>query len=92
MKKEAELTPQEKQERAWTQKRIHYHNVQAKGVTVWKEQAQDVLEQKMDEAKLIQIFEPGIECDKSENKSALFDFIQQDLLIEISFFFFSFVR
>lgn len=58
MKKEAELTPQEKQEKAWTQKRIHYHNVQAKGVTVWKEQAQDVLEQKMDEAKLIQIFEP----------------------------------
>ena len=58
MKKEAELTPQEKQEKAWTQKRIHYHNMQAKGVTVWKEQAQDVLEQKMDEAKLIQIFEP----------------------------------
>ena len=33
MKKEAELTPQEKQERAWTQKRIHYHNVQA----IWRD-------------------------------------------------------
>ncbi len=58
MKKDAELTPQERQEKAWTQKRIHYHNVQAKGVTEWKEQAQNVLTQKMDECKLVQIFEP----------------------------------
>lgn len=46
------------QEKAWTQKRIHYHNVQAKGVTVWQEQAQNVLKKKMDECKLLQIFEP----------------------------------
>lgn len=52
------LSPQELQEKAWTQKRIHYHNVQEKGVTVWKEQAQNVLKQKMDECKLVQIFEP----------------------------------
>lgn len=58
MKKDAELTPQERQEKAWTQKRIHYHNVQAKGVTVWQEQAQNVLKEKMDECKLFQIFEP----------------------------------
>lgn len=58
MKKDAELTPQERQEKTWTQKRIHYHNMQAKGVTVWKEQAQNVLKQKMDEVRLIQLFEP----------------------------------
>ena len=58
MKKESELKPFERQEKAWTQKRIHYHNVQAKGVTEWKEQAQNVLTQKMDECKLVQIFEP----------------------------------
>lgn len=58
MKKDAELTPQERQEKAWTQKRIHYHNVQAKSATEWKEQAQNVLKQKMDECKLLQIFEP----------------------------------
>lgn len=58
MKKEEDLTPQERQEKAWTQKRIHYHNVQARGVTEWKEQAQNVLKQKMDKCKLIQIFEP----------------------------------
>ena len=52
------LSPQELQEKAWTQKRIHYHNVQEKGVTVWKEQAQNVLKQKMDECKLVQIFDP----------------------------------
>ena len=58
MKKDTELTPLEKQEKAWTQKRIHYHNVQAKGVTEWKEQAQNVLKQKMDKVRLLQIFEP----------------------------------
>ena len=58
MSQEKKLTSQELQEKAWTQKRIHYHNVQAKGVTVWQEQAQNVLKQKMDECKLLQIFEP----------------------------------
>ena len=57
MSQEKKLTPQELQEKAWTQKRIHYHNVQAKGVTVWQEQAQNVLKKKMDECKLLQIFE-----------------------------------
>ncbi len=52
------LTPQELQEKAWTKKRIHYHNVQTKGVTEWKEEVQNVLKQKMDDAKLDQIFEP----------------------------------
>ena len=58
MTKDAELTPKDRQEKAWTQKRIHYHNVQAKSATEWKEQAQNELKQKMDEVKLIQIFEP----------------------------------
>lgn len=52
------MTPEEKQEKAWTQKRIHYHNIQANGVVEWKEQAQNVLKQKMEEVKIIQIFEP----------------------------------
>jgi len=72
MKKDAELTPQEKQEKAWTQKRIHYHNVQAKGVTVWKEQVQNVLNQKMDEAKLFQIFEP-LHLNEATALEILFD-------------------
>jgi hypothetical protein len=58
MKKESELKPFERQEKAWTQKRIHYHNVQAKGVTEWKEQAQNVLKKKMEDARLSQIFAP----------------------------------
>ena len=58
MSQEKNLTSQELQEKAWTLKRIHYHNVQAKGVAVWQEQAQNVLKQKMDECKLLQIFEP----------------------------------
>ncbi len=72
MKKESELTSQERQEKAWTQKRIHYHNMQAKGVTVWKEQAQNVLKQKMDEAKLIQIFEP-LHLNESKALEILFE-------------------
>lgn len=57
-KEEVSLTPQDQQEKAWTQKRIHYHNMQAKGPVVWIEQVQNVLKDKMTEMQLAQIFVP----------------------------------
>jgi hypothetical protein len=58
MKKDEELSQRDKQEKAWTQKRVHYHNRQAKGTEVWMEQAQEVLRSKMEEAHLVQLFVP----------------------------------
>lgn len=52
------LTTQEKQERAWTRKRVHYHNIQAKGTGIWMEQAQKMLMDKMSIACFKQIFVP----------------------------------
>lgn len=57
MKKE-ELSQRDKQERAWTQKRVNYHNRQVKGTDVWMEQAQKELKKKLDETGLKQIFVP----------------------------------
>ena len=58
MKKYEHLTPREKEELAWTQKRVNYHNRQAKGTDVWMEQAQNVLKKKMEEIGLKQLFVP----------------------------------
>ena len=58
MKKYENLTPQNKQELAWTQKRVNYHNRQARGTVVWMEQAQNVLKKKMEDVRLPQIFIP----------------------------------
>jgi len=58
MKKNSDLKPQDKQELAWTKKRVNYHNRQAKGPVEWMEEVQNVLKQKMGDAKLDQIFEP----------------------------------
>ena len=58
MRKEEELLQRDKQEKAWTQKRVHYHNRQAKGTEVWMEQAQKVFGSKMEEAHLAQLFVP----------------------------------
>lgn len=57
MKKE-ELSQRDKQEKAWTKKRVNYHNRQVKGTDMWMEQAQKELKKKLDETGLKQIFVP----------------------------------